>query len=453
MAETRVDIAIACTLFALMAPACRGGSSGDGGQGPLRDAAADTEGGDGAASSKAPPSEPAPEPLEEETIAQGMAKVGDAVVREEPASDGRPIGVLRWGARFEVSDSRGSGESSWVRMKGVGWIKGTDVITRRKGPPKLGFVPVPPELGEAMPYRYARVTEKKGVPVYRRPPRRGEDPQRVFLRSFKEGYFFTVDRWVNIYDRQMYRTTRYWFVPRAGTTTVSGPTFEGVEVTEETELPFIWVTDPTALLCPETRHPEPDAGVGNCQRAERHERLPFVERRESGGVWYRTRGGRWIASTQVALVDRIDRRPSIVSAGERWIHVDLRNQVAALYEGDRMIFVTLVSSGDDDHVTPAGTYRVESKHVTTTMDNEDNLSGPYFIQDVPWVMYFRGSYGLHGAFWHDRFGLRTSHGCVNLSPRDARRFFEFAAAPALPEGWHAVYTPPTEQGTVIHITE
>jgi hypothetical protein len=269
----------------------------------------------------------------------------------------------------------------------------------------------------------------------------------------KVGYFFTVDQWVNIYDREMHRTTRYWFIPRAGTTMVTGPTFEGIEVDAETELPFLWVTDPTALLCPAMQHPPPDAGVGDCQRAERQERLPFLERREGAGLWYRTRGNRFIASTQVAFVDRVTSRPSEVGPAERWIHVDLRNQVAALYEGDRMIFVTLVSSGDDEHPTPAGTFRVESKHISATMDNEDNPSGPYMIQDVPWVLYFRGSYGLHGAFWHDRFGLRTSHGCVNLAPADARRFWNFAKTPELPESWHAVYTPPGEQGTVIHLTE
>ena len=86
------------------------------------------------------------------------------------------------------------------------------------------------------------------------------------------------------------------------------------------------------------------------------------------------------------------------------------------------------------------------------MDDEDNLSGSYFIQDVPWVLYFRGSYAIHGAFWHDRFGLRTSHGCVNLSPTDARRFFEFVQSPELIEGFHAMFTPPYRRGAIVWIT-
>lgn len=395
---------------------------------------------------------PEPEPPgEEETIAQGMAKVAEAVIFATPDSKARKIGILRWGATFEVSDRQGRGDESWVRMKGVGWIEDEDVITRRKGPPKLGFVPVAPELDEDLPFRYARVTAKE-LPVYRRPPKRGADPTRFILRHLREGYFFTIDRWVNIYDRQMYRTTRYWFVPREGTETVSGPLFEGIEVSDETTLPFIWVTDPTAKICSSPQLPIPDAGL-QCPSATRHERLPYLGRREEHGIWYKTRGNHWIPALQVALVDRVKSRPSGVGADERWIHVDLRNQVAALYEGDRMTFVTLISSGDEGHETPTGTYRLESKHISATMDNEDNPSGPYMIQDVPWVMFFKGSYALHGAFWHDRFGLKTSHGCVNLAPADARRFFDFGTAPELPEGWHAAYTPPRTKAMLVHITD
>jgi hypothetical protein len=305
-------------------------------------------------------------------------------------------------------------------------------------------------MDSPMPYPIARVVAHDGVPVYRRPPRRGEDPQRAFLRTLQEGYFFTVDKWVNIYDRQLYRSTRYWFIPREGTTTVREPDFEGIEVTSATRFPFLWVTDPTARLC---EHPaRPNEPEPTCTPVERHARLPLLETQSAGGTWYRTEGG-WIASLQVARVDRLEHRPDEIYRNERWIHVDLRNQFAALYEGDAIEFVTLVSSGDDEHPTPAGFYRVQSKHVTATMDDEDNLSSPYFIQDVPWVMYFQGGYALHGAFWHDRFGLKTSHGCVNLAPRDARRFFDFIDSPVLPEGFHAVFTPEGARSTAVYITD
>lgn len=397
-----------------------------------------------------PEAAPEPPPPDEGVVAQGMAKSPETVIYSEADARSRKVGVLRWGATFEVGDGAG-GSDGWVRMKGVGWLKSDDVITRRKGPPVLKFIPVAPNLEEPLPFRYARVTADE-LPVYRRPPKRGEDPQRAFMRNLKMNYFFTIDQWVNIYDREMYRTTRYWFIPREGTETVSLTPFSGVEVTPETELPFLWVTDPTAKLCASPRPANADGGL-DCPAVERHLRLPYFEKRESNGPWYRTKGNQWVPALQVAYVDRVKARPREVGPDERWIYVDLRNQFAALYEGDRMVFVTLVSSGDEGHETPPGTYRLEAKHISTTMDNEENPSGPYMIQDVPWVMYFKGSYALHGAFWHDRFGLKTSHGCVNLAPADARRFFNFATSPELPAGWHAVFTPPGTKGTLVHITD
>ena len=303
-----------------------------------------------------------------------------------------------------------------------------------------------------MPYRVARVVSEQGVPVYRRPPRRGEDPERVRMRNLEEGYFFTIDKYVNIYDRRMYRGTRYWFIPRDGTTPVRPPDFEGIEVNADTALPFLWVTDPTARVCEEPRRPGEERATV-CESVDRHQRLSFRGQREEAGVWYQTDDDRWIASLQVARVAKVEQRPEAVADGERWIHVDLRNQFAALYEGDEMRYVTLISSGDEEHETPTGIFRIQSKHVTATMDDEESGADAYFIQDVPWVLYFRGSFAIHGAFWHDRFGLRTSHGCVNLSPVDAKRFFDFAQSPEMPEGFHAVFTPPYRRGTIIWITD
>ena len=397
------------------------------------------------------PLEPEPETgPPEERIAYGIATEERVFVRFEPREDSRAIGIIRNGARFEISETREVGSQTWHRYKDVGWLLAGDVSTRTAAPPTRGFIPVAPRLENAMPYRIARVRAEEGVPVYRRPPRRGEDPERVRMRNLEQGYFFTIDKYVNIYDRRMYRGTRYWFIPREGTTPVRAPEFEGIEVTEETQIPFLWVTDPTGRVCQAPRRPG-EENATRCEPVERHERLPMIGQRDEAGTWYQTSEEGWIASLQVARVDRVESRPEPVAEGEHWIYVNLRNQYAALYAGDTMKFVTLISSGDEEHDTPTGIFRVESKHVTATMDDEENMSSAYFIQDVPWVLYFRGSYALHGAFWHNRFGLRTSHGCINLAPRDAKRFFEFAMGPELVEGFHAVFTPPYQRGTLIWI--
>jgi lipoprotein-anchoring transpeptidase ErfK/SrfK len=59
------------------------------------------------------------------------------------------------------------------------------------------------------------------------------------------------------------------------------------------------------------------------------------------------------------------------------------------------------------------------------------------LRDVPWIQYFASGYALHGAYWHDVFGIPRSHGCVNLSPIDARVVFNWTDPP-VPEGWHGI---------------
>ena len=62
---------------------------------------------------------------------------------------------------------------------------------------------------------------------------------------------------------------------------------------------------------------------------------------------------------------------------------------------------------------------------------------PYGVDRVPYVHYFHKNEALHGTYWHDRFGFPASHGCVNLSPADARWLFEWAP-PRLPESWSTI---------------
>ena len=45
----------------------------------------------------------------------------------------------------------------------------------------------------------------------------------------------------------------------------------------------------------------------------------------------------------------------------------------------------------------------------------------------PSVDSTENDFALHGTYWHDGFGFRRSHGCVNLSLTDARFVFQWAS--------------------------
>ncbi|EFK95834.1 ErfK/YbiS/YcfS/YnhG family protein, partial [sediment metagenome] len=74
----------------------------------------------------------------------------------------------------------------------------------------------------------------------------------------------------------------------------------------------------------------------------------------------------------------------------------------------------------------------------------------YSLRDVPWTQFFFESFALHGVYWHDRFGNRRSHGCVNLSPADARWFYEWTE-PRVPDGWWAIHPVEKTEGTLVHV--
>jgi lipoprotein-anchoring transpeptidase ErfK/SrfK len=50
----------------------------------------------------------------------------------------------------------------------------------------------------------------------------------------------------------------------------------------------------------------------------------------------------------------------------------------------------------------------------------------YYLDNVPWTMYFDGARALHGAYWRTRFGYPQSHGCINLSVGDSHWLFNWA---------------------------
>lgn len=124
-------------------------------------------------------------------------------------------------------------------------------------------------------------------------------------------------------------------------------------------------------------------------------------------------------------------RPRDVKKDARWIHIDLEEQVLTAYEGDRPVLATLISSGKKGHETVPGRWAVWMKSRHDRMHGRD-----YDLEEVPWSMYFHDDQALHGAFWHDRFGHRLTHGCVNLAVADAAWLFEWTS-PDVPAGWHS----------------
>jgi hypothetical protein len=188
-------------------------------------------------------------------------------------------------------------------------------------------------------------------------------------------------------------------------------------------------------------------------------RLASVRIRESrvvrGKTWSRVSDEHWLRQEDLAYRTEYP-APIGLLPQERWIDVDIEQQVLTAFEGRQPVFSTLISAGrgtgDAENATPKGEHRIWVKLQSSDMDNlEDREASRYYaIQSVPWVMYFDRGYGLHGAFWHRDFGHVRSHGCVNLSPLDAHWLFSWTS-PRMPTGWSAVFPTDYERGTLVRV--
>jgi lipoprotein-anchoring transpeptidase ErfK/SrfK len=188
----------------------------------------------------------------------------------------------------------------------------------------------------------------------------------------------------------------------------------------------------------------------------RQTQLKLLESTElRGKTWFRVGDHEWLPESDLARPSR-EPKPEQVKEGERWLDVEVKTQILTAYVGEQPVFASLVSTGrgkdGSELATPKGVHRIWVKLASSDMDNLENLEQreTYAIQAVPWVMYFQKGYGLHGTFWHGAFGRVQSHGCVNLSPTDAERLFEWAS-PRLPSGWTAALPTVYEPGSLVRV--
>ncbi|NLG95958.1 MAG: L,D-transpeptidase [Chloroflexi bacterium] len=146
-----------------------------------------------------------------------------------------------------------------------------------------------------------------------------------------------------------------------------------------------------------------------------------------GMEWYMIGENRWVPHLKArrALVDTT---PPEGVTGDRWISVDLFNQIVMVYENRQLVFATLVSTGSEPFFTRPGTFQIYEKKPLETMRGafEADRSDFYYLEDVPYTMYFDEARALHGAYWRAWFGVEGTHGCVNFSIGDAAWLYNWA---------------------------
>ncbi|VAW41151.1 hypothetical protein MNBD_CHLOROFLEXI01-3417 [hydrothermal vent metagenome] len=299
------------------------------------------------------------------------------------------------------------------------FIQSDDIgIVCESEPPQPGFSKPQPFADSFLPYEtYARLADN--VNVY-------ADPSggSGIVRNAGDGFLFvTIQAAVESEGTLWYMINYGEYVRAEDLTIVEISEFAGMEVKSQPERPFGWMIVDYWYSNEPGDEPAPE----NVKLP----RYTFFEVYDAviddaGWIWYNIGGGRWMRQTYVSIIDA-NPRPEGVGPEEYWVEVDLYEQSFTAYIGDRMVYAGLVSSGLNRWPTNEGLFQVWSRFTKAKMSGAEGKADYYFIEDVPHIMYFDNDIALHGAFWHDRFGYKHSHGCVNMPPRDAEWVFNWSA--------------------------
>jgi hypothetical protein len=328
-------------------------------------------------------------------------------------------------------------QGTWYEVAALGYVCSGDGFAVSTNPTPLEdelHSPLP-NIERSLPYRYAKL-ETQGAPSFSRIPSPSEEEQALaggkgaVVTRLEGAVFIAVDRVVEEAGRRFVRTVRGQYIRHADVRMLEPTSMHG-EHFDDTPGPIAFVyADEAVLHDAITFEPR-----GTATRYARFAVADVVER--DAQSWVVTDDGLAIAREHVRVADLIEPHERI-PADAKWIHVDLSEQTLVAYEGRTPVMATLVSGGTEGFEAPLGVYRVHKKHITRTMAGPDPDAGRYEVAEVPWTMYYWGSYALHGAYWHDDFGNVRSHGCTNIPPRDARWLF-YWSEPEIPQGWHATF--------------
>lgn len=275
----------------------------------------------------------------------------------------------------------------------------------------------------------------------------------IVATRLNRGFYLSINREEKKRGVSLYQTIKGFYVETSKTFPLKHREFPlGIDLKKEgISLPLAIVTKSKGYL--KVAKGEKKIGIFNLTKIERFTKYPLLARLTLGeNNYWIIEGGSIINEREIALAIPVTPPQPLINA-KKWIEVNLTQQTLIAYEGRIPVFVTVVSTGKEtkeEYKTPEGIFYIQSKHVTSTMDDVPVDDRPYLIEDVPWTIYFYLNLALHGAFWHSSFGHPRSHGCINLSPPDARWLF-YWSEPTLKEGWHGIYTNNKIKGTPVFI--
>jgi lipoprotein-anchoring transpeptidase ErfK/SrfK len=270
-----------------------------------------------------------------------------------------------------------------------------------------------------LPYRYFKL-EEDTVPMLSGPG--GDATGQSFLPGFV--YVSYVDR-VDTGHGIFYLLQSGGWIPGKGSRIGEYSLFQGLEFTKTPSNAFAWPLPFYMDSIPVHTAPGFNTPLTDRIIYPYAEVVQVYDTQTADGVeWNMIGHGEWVEARIMATVTPNTTSPEGVTNG-RWIDVNLAEQTLAVYDNNQMIFATVIASGLEPFWTRPGLFQIYQKKETETMRNNDPTDY-YYLDNVPWTMYFDKARALHGAYWRTRFGYPQSHGCINLSVGDSHWLFNWA---------------------------
>jgi lipoprotein-anchoring transpeptidase ErfK/SrfK len=438
----------------------------------------------------------------------GLVKIFDKPDRDAPV-----IGALRAGQSVVMKDTKLTPDRQFKReyLCDEGWYPveprgfvcvggGDHAVKDAEDPRVIAARAALPDVASEYPFRYG---VSVGAPQYRRIPTAeeqrekekdldsylaqpataddekggtvdatpaGRPPTPAFLKyqesakpplvDEKEAYAGMKVAWTQEFDangRTWLLTPDMTLIPKDKVRQKPLPVLRGIDLKANPEmklpLAFFWMTD-----TPKFKMGDDGKLVETDQVFKRHSfvRTSLKQARGPHGiVYWNVDDEYYVPYNSVSIIKKAEYMAPGASAKDKWVEVRVTWGYLIAYEGTEPVYVTAISPGQDGianaaYATARGKHFIQWKLLSGDMSGRDK-GADWYVQEVPWVQYYKDNFAAHGAWWHNDFGRPKSHGCVNISPPDARFLFHWMDPP-MPEGWYAVspYSP-VAKSTMINI--
>jgi hypothetical protein len=182
-----------------------------------------------------------------------------------------------------------------------------------------------------------------------------------------------------------------------------------------------------------------------------------VDQRD-GSLWYKAYDNlynshyythpEWV---HIFLPEEINPVSPFVPENEKHIEINLDRQLLLAFEWDILVYAARVATGQKNYESPTGWFHTFHKRPTYHMTGGADDTTVFDLPGVPWDSYITADgVAIHGTYWHNDFGHPHSHGCINMTPQDAKWIYRWTL-PTVPAGERLMLKP--GEGTRVMIAQ